>query len=233
MITIEKSGAKVEELIAEFRKEYGLKDWEFKYEIIKNPSSGLFGLLPRKNAMVRFYLPDIEERVASFLKELLIKMDISYKEIKTHKEGKSIYLEIISEEESGRLIGKNGKMLDAMQYLLNKVFEENSAIDHIYLDVDGYRQRQQAQFLRPFLSIFQKVRSEGKPYTLEPLNASERRIIHKYIEKQKDLSTITIGEGTKKRMVIFPAHQSASEALIHSRQQRQQGQHSPKKSNLR
>ena len=35
MITIEKSGAKVEELIAEFRKEYGLKDWEFKYEIIK------------------------------------------------------------------------------------------------------------------------------------------------------------------------------------------------------
>lgn len=40
---------------------------------------------------------------------------------------------------------------------------------------------------------------------------------------------LTIGEGTKKRMVIFPAHQSASEALIHSRQQRQQGQHNPKK----
>lgn len=90
-----------------------------------------------------------------------------------------------------------------MQYLLNKVFEENSAIDHIYLDVDGYRQRQQAQFLRPFLSIFQKVRSEGKPYTLEPLNASERRIIHKYIEKQKDLSTLTIGEGTKNGWLYF------------------------------
>lgn len=56
MITIEKSGAKVEELIAEFRKEYGLKDWEFKYEIIKNPSSGLFGLLPRKKCYGAFLL---------------------------------------------------------------------------------------------------------------------------------------------------------------------------------
>jgi predicted RNA-binding protein Jag len=55
MITIEKSGAKVEELIAEFRKEYGLKDWEFKYEIIKNPSSGLFGLLPKKMLWCVFY----------------------------------------------------------------------------------------------------------------------------------------------------------------------------------
>ncbi len=50
-----------------------------------------------------------------------------------------------------------------MQYLLNKVFEENSAIDHIYLDVDGYRQRQQAQFLRPFLSIFQKCVPKENP----------------------------------------------------------------------
>ncbi|MCB5245087.1 MAG: R3H domain-containing nucleic acid-binding protein [Candidatus Syntrophosphaera sp.] len=228
---IEKSGAKVEELITEFRKEYGLKDWEFKYEIIRKPPSGLLRLFSRNNAVVRFYLPDIDERVTSFLKELLFKMDINYKEIKNHKEGKYIYLEITSQAESGRLIGKNGKMLEALQYLLNKVFEGNSDVDQIYLDVDGYRQRQQDQFLRPFLPIFQKVRSEGKPYTLEPLNAAERRIIHKYIEKQKDLSTLTIGEGNKKRIVIFPAHQSASDALIHSRQQRQQGQRNHKKSN--
>lgn len=154
--------------------------------------------------MVRFYLPDIEERVASFLKELLIKMDISYKEIKTHKEGKSIYLEIIKRRRIRQTYRKKRK--DAgMQYLPNKVFEENSAIDHIYLDVDGYRQDNKAQF-RPFLSIFQKVRSEGKPYTLEPLNASERRIIHKY-RKTKDLSTLQLSVKELKRvMVIFPAH---------------------------
>ncbi len=40
------------------------------------------------------------------------------------------------------MIGKNGSMLDNLQYLLNRVFENDRQVERIYLDVDGYRERQ-------------------------------------------------------------------------------------------
>jgi len=58
-----------------------------------------------------------------------------------------------------------------------------------------------------------KVKITGKPITLEPLPAAERRIIHRYVEQEKGLRTLTIGEGEKKHIVVFSAAQNEKEAL--------------------
>ena len=56
----------------------------------------------------------------------------------------------------------------ALQYFVNRVFETND-IDRIYIDVDGYRERREAQFLG-IQPIMKKVREQAdpKPRTLEP-----------------------------------------------------------------
>lgn len=213
MTSIEKTGTSVEELIAAFRGEHRIKDWELKYKIVKKPSKGLFGLFGNKAAVVRFELPSLDERAASFLSQLLGKMGIPFDKVDAKTEGKTVYLEIKGSQDTGLLIGKNGYMLETLQYFVNRIYENERDLDRVYLDVDGYRERREAQFLRQFHPLIKKVREQGKPQTLDPMNATDRRVIHRHIERDRGLRTLTIGEGEMKRIVIFSAKQKESEAL--------------------
>jgi len=222
MTTIDKSGTCVEDIICAFREEYKIRDWELHYEILKKPSKGIFGLFAHKLALVRFQLPTLADRVSLFTQNLLAKMGISFDRITSSTEGKTLYLEIAGCKDTGFLIGKNGLMLETIQYLVNRAFEDERKLEKIYLDADGYRERREAQFIRPFIPQIDKIKIHGKPITLEPMSAAERRIIHRHVERDKALRTLTIGEGEMKRIVVFSAKQNEQEALSQSRQEKPQ-----------
>jgi len=217
MTTIDKSGTSVEDIIAAFRLEHQIRDWELKYEILKKPSNGIFGLFANKVALVRFQLPTIADRATMFTNHLLKKMGISFDSIDAKVEGKNLYLEIMGCKDTGFLIGKNGLMLETLQYLINRIFEDDRKLEKIYLDADGYRDRREAMFIRPFLPQIAKIKVHGKPITLDPMNAAERRIIHRHVERDRGLRTLTIGEGEFKRVVIFSSRQTEKDALSQSR----------------
>lgn len=216
MKTIDKSGTSVEEIISQFRSEYQIKDYELKYDVIKKPSRGFFGLFASHHALVRFQLPDLEDRASLFTENLLKKMGIGFSSITSKMEGKTLYLEIVGCKDPGFLIGKNGTMLETVQFLVNRVFEYDRKLDRIYIDADGYRERQEDMFFRRFQAQIAKIKSSGKPLTLDPMSPAERRIIHRHVEREKGLRTLTIGEGEKKRIVIFSAKQSEREVLSQS-----------------
>ncbi|MEN6445283.1 MAG: R3H domain-containing nucleic acid-binding protein [Candidatus Cloacimonas sp.] len=217
MTTIDKSGTSLEDIIRDFRKDYNIHDWELQYEILKKPSKGIFGLFAHKLAVVRFQLPTTQDRAKLFMQALLEKMGIKYASLNSKMEGKSIYLEINGSADSGFLIGKNGSMLDNLQYLINRIFETDRQVEKIYLDVDGYRERQADIFIKPYIPKILQVKLSGKSITLEPMTASQRRIIHRFVEKENGLRTLTIGEGEKKRIVIFSARQNEKDALSQSK----------------
>lgn len=227
MTTIDKSGESLEEIIRNFRTDYKIHDWELSYEILKKPSKGILGLFAHKLALVRFQLPSTFERAQLFLQTLLQKMSIHYSNINSRIEGKTLYLEINGSQDSGFLIGKGGSMLDNLQYLINRVFEDDSTLEKIYLDIDGYRVRQADNYLKPYLSSILSVKVSGKPITLEPMNSSERRIIHRFVEQEKNLRTLTIGEGEKKRIVVFSANQNEKDALSQSKTDSKKGRNNP------
>lgn len=220
MNTIEKTGTSVEELIAAFRNEHRIRDWELKYDVIKKPSSGFLGLFANKTAIVRFELPAIEERVTAFLDTLLKKMGIVFDSIEVKTEGKTVYLEIKGCKDSGFLIGKNGSMLETLQFFVNRIFEGERTLERVYLDANGYRERREASFIRQFLPIISSVKTEGTTQTLEPMNAADRRIIHRHIERDKGLRTLTVGEGEMKRIVIFSSKKNEKEVLSQTQKSR-------------
>ena len=217
MNTIDKSGTCIEDIICDFRNEYKIRDWELHYEILKKPSKGFLGLFASKIALVRFQLPSTSDRAKLFTETLLKKMGISVEKISSKMEGKTLYLEIIGCKDTGFLIGKNGQMLETIQFLVNRIFEDDRKLEKIYLDADGYRERREAQFIRPFLPQIAKIKVHGKPLTLDPMSASERRIIHRHVERDKALRTLTIGEGEMKRIVVFSAKQNEKDALSQSK----------------
>lgn len=218
MNTIDKSGLSVEDIIREFRLEHNIRDHELKYEIIKKPSKGIFGLFANKLALVRFQVPESSDRVRLFTETLLKKMGISYSNITSKMEGKTLYLTIEGIVETGFIIGKNGSMLETIQYLVNRVFEGDRKLERIYLDADGYRERRESQFLHKYLPQINKIKVHGKALTLEPMSPGERRIIHRHIERDKGLRTLTIGDGENKRIVIFSSKQKESEVLQQTKQ---------------
>lgn len=211
MNMIDRSGDSVEEIIRKFRSEHDISDHELKYEILKKPSKGFFGLFANKVALVRFHLPENQDRVRLFAETLLAKMGVSFGKIISKTEGKTLYLTFEGVVETGFVIGKNGSMLDTLQYMINRVFENDKTIDRIYIDADGYRARREAQFLNRYISEIKKVKVHNKSLTLEPMNPGERRIIHRHIEGDKGLRTLTVGEGENKRIVVFSSKQKESE----------------------
>jgi len=227
MTTIDKSGFSVEEIIRQFRSEYKIRDHELNYEILKRPSKGFFGLFANKIALVRFQVPENSDRIRLFLETLLDKMGVSFDTIVSKTEGKTLYLTIEGVVETGFIIGKNGSMLETLQYLVNRVFEDEKTLDRIYLDADGYRERRESQFLHKFLPQINKIKIHGKSLTLEPMSPGERRIIHRHIERDRGLRTLTIGEGENKRIVIFSSKKKESEVRNESLDEKTANQDKP------
>jgi spoIIIJ-associated protein len=213
MTTIDKTGTSIEELIQQFRAENNIRDWELKYDIIKKPSAGFLGMFSSKIAIVRFQLPDLQDRVALFTDKLLHQMGVGFEKIDCRLEGKTVYLEVVDCKDPGFFIGKNGSMVETIQFFINRVFENDRRIDRIYLDASGYRQRRESTFIRQFLPLFNKVKTSGKPLTMEPMTAADRRIVHRHIEGDNSLRTLTIGEGEMKRIVVFSSKQKESDVL--------------------
>lgn len=213
MTKIKRSGTSVEAVIAAFRDEYKVQDWELNYEVVKRPRAGFLGLFASKTAVVSFDLPEVEDRVKLYLQLLLQKMGVSFEKINARREGKIVHLDITGVSEPGFLIGKNGSMLDTLQYFINRVFDSDRRLSIIYLDSEDYREKKDQYFLRSFVSRIQETRQSGKPLTLDPMHSAQRRAIHQYVKKQKGLRTLTVGDGDKKRIIIFPTKLSEQEVL--------------------
>lgn len=211
MKTIDMHGKSVNEVISAFRKEYKIKDWELKYDVLKKPSNGFLGLFGKRQATVRFNLPSLEEKVKHFIEQLMIHMGIQCESIKIYTEQKTVYITIIKPSDAGFLIGKNGNMLEQLQYLVNRVFEDVPNLERIYVDTEDYRYRQDMNFLKPFITLINQVKATGKAVTLEPMQPGERRIIHQYVERDRTIKTMTTGEGDRKRIVIMPVNSAPAD----------------------
>jgi spoIIIJ-associated protein len=111
----------------------------------------------------------------------------------------------IEGDKSGLLIGRKGKTLDALQFLVNRIV--NKALDkrtRVVVDSENYRQRRRDSLTQMALRMGDKAKRIGKPVTTNPLNPRERRIIHLTLKEDGQLNTKSRGDGLLKKVVIFP-----------------------------
>ena len=152
---------------------------------------------------------EITKMVKDFTKGILAKMNITSGDVEVGHKEDIYYVTINNSKDAGFIIGKEAKLLDSFQHLLNQMINkaEKKKIQ-IIVDVDGYRDRRKKALLEKVDSIAKKVKETGRSYTFEPLQASNRKVVHQQIEKDKSLRTRTIGDGSRKRVVILPANKA-------------------------
>ena len=108
-------------------------------------------------------------------------------------------------DDLGPFIGRRGQTIDAVQHLAQRiVFREGPSPVRVVVDADGYRERR-AESLRADAeqAAVQALRS-GQSVELEPMGASERRIVHEYLRERGGVATHSEGDEPRRRLVVSP-----------------------------
>ena len=103
------------------------------------------------------------------------------------------------------LIGKHGRTLDALQFIIRKIVRKKTDTKvRISFDVEGYRDRRKASLTQMALRLGEKVKRSGKPATISPMNAYDRRIVHIALKDDTSVRTQSMGSGLFRKLVVLP-----------------------------
>lgn len=225
------TGKSIEEARKNAAAQLGADVEEIMIEVIENATSGFFGIITKPCKIAAWIEGEEEvveapkpvekkeekpkkkeraiaqdktegEKIAKeFLESTLSQMGIEASlEITQTDEALEI---VVSGENMGRVIGKRGETLDALQYLTSLVVnKDKEEYIRINLDSENYREKRTLALERLADKVAEKVLRNKRNLTLEPMNAFERRVIHSRLQGNEKLTTYSIGEEPSRRIVV-------------------------------
>lgn len=108
-------------------------------------------------------------------------------------------------EDVGPLIGRRGQTIDAIQHLAQRiVFKETPAPARVVIDADGYRERRSETLREEADDAADDAIRTGDAVEMEPMPASERRVVHEHLRERGDVSTHSEGEEPERFLVVSP-----------------------------
>ena len=142
-----------------------------------------------------------KNNVEEFLKKFISKLpeDTQYN---INVEENIIKIEI-SNKDLGYLIGYRGETLYALQNIISAIANKNTKNRvKVIFDIENYKEKRVKTLEDLAEKIARTVIKTGKPVTLEPMQAYERKIIHSKLQDNKKVETKSIGEEPRRRVVI-------------------------------
>lgn len=139
-----------------------------------------------------------------FLEDMLSFLGLNTDVYATHDDD-VIQLNIPSTRMNGFLIGQHGDNMRAMQFLVsNALKNQNYEYTRVNVDVAGYKQQRAARLEKTAEAWVKQVQKTGEPMELQPMNAADRRVVHK-LAADSGLTSESVGEGRDRRIVLKPA----------------------------
>ena len=222
MKSVETEGKTVEEAIQKASEELKAPREELTLEVLEKGTSGFLGFVGAKKARIRATLKEsispvpaeplpaqgeadklLGETAKKILEDLLKLLEVEAGVV-LHEEPERILLNIQGDG-SGLLIGRKGQTLDALEYLINKMVHRGAEDKkRIIVDTENYRNRREESLVRLAQRLGEKAKQLGRPVTISPMNAHDRRIIHLTLQEEKGLRTRSTGNGLYRKVVITP-----------------------------
>lgn len=116
-----------------------------------------------------------------------------------------IELNVPSTHMNGFLIGQRGDTMRALQFITSNALKNNGyQYNRVNVDVASYKKQRADRLIEAAADWVRRVKETGDPMPLQPMNAADRRIIHK-LASENDLLTESIGEGYNRHVVLKPA----------------------------
>jgi spoIIIJ-associated protein len=111
----------------------------------------------------------------------------------------------IEGEDLGILIGRRGQTMASLQHVVRLILShQNQMKIPIVIDVEGYKQRRCEGLRALARRLAEQVKARRMPFTMEPMPAFERRVIHVALADSPDVVTESTGVGESRKVVIRP-----------------------------
>jgi len=157
---------------------------------------------------------DRQRKALDFLTTIVREMEMECTvHLRRAREGNSvdeINLEIAGRD-AGRIIGKKGQVLSALQFVTHRVINR-PGLDrrHVSVDAEGYKSRRDDSLASMAKRLGKQAVEQGKIITFEPMNPRDRRVVHLALAGFEGVITRSDGEGDDRRVQIIPVRRAGT-----------------------
>jgi spoIIIJ-associated protein len=220
MKEVEKSAKTVEEAIQLALEELGTSREEIEVDVLSEGRSGILGvgaeearvIVRPKTAAEPAQPADITGTVKDILEAILSRMGVTASVehrpeaiVQESEREQAPIIFDIEGEELGLLIGRRGQTLACLQYVIRLIIAHQiEAPPLVVIDVNGYKQRRYQTLQTLAEHMAETVAASGEPFTMEPMPAYERRIIHIALVNHSQVTSESTGFGEARKVVIRP-----------------------------
>ena len=177
---------------------------------VTDSSDAAANLDPNKDNQALFSFPGDPAEMGRLVLQRIVDTITSDAKISAEKDEDRLLFNV-SGGNAGVLIGKRGQTLDAIQTIVNKVVNKhNQSRTRVLVDVEGYLQTRRENLEKMAVRLAEKSKKIGKPMTLGPMNAYDRRIVHLALQDFSAVQTRSRGEGPLRKLVILPKKRNAA-----------------------
>lgn len=147
------------------------------------------------------------EKITNFVKKVVESICIGEKvNVKVDEENLKIS---IYGNDLGIAIGKDGRNIEALEYVTNLIGRRKKLIDkNVIIDIKDYRKRNIEKIKKVAIKMAKKAIKEGRKIILKPMPSHERKIIHNVLSSLKEVQTRSKNEEPNRRVIIYPTDNS-------------------------
>ena len=198
MKSVEITASSYDEALAKALEELDLSLKQVEVTSVKES-----GIIRKKTTIVVVAKPSAEELAYGFVKGVIEKMGLNV-EVALNDNDEAIEL-ALSGEDTSKLIGYRGDVLDSLQYLALLVAGKNNPKGkRMVIDGENYREKRTVTLTKLAKRLAFKAAKSGESISLEPMNPFERRIIHSALADDKYVTTSSEGEEPNRFVTIIP-----------------------------
>lgn len=139
-----------------------------------------------------------------YLEDLLSFFGLNTDVHATNSDDEVIELQVPSTQLNGFLIGQHGETMHALQFLVSSALKSQGyKISRVNVDVAEYKLQRANRLAEKAVDWIKLVKESGEPMALQPMNAADRRIVHKLADEY-GLQTQSQGEGKARHIILQP-----------------------------
>lgn len=151
---------------------------------------------------------DIEASIQyakKYLEDILSFFGLNSDIYATTEDQEVIELHVPSTHLNGFLIGQRGDTMRALQFMVSNALKNNGyQLTRVNVDIADYKKARSERLATKVADWVARVQETGEPYSLKPMNAADRRVVHK-VASEAGLTTESVGEGRDRHVVLKPA----------------------------
>ena len=142
-------------------------------------------------------------KAKDLLEEILNEMHFEDIKVIGNLEDNIIKLDAkIDPKDTGIVIGKNGRTLDAIETVIRKIIKARSNKVKLNIDINNYKKRRDEKIIMLADKACKKVLKTRKSWNLKYMNSYERRLAHEQISKYDKLDSHSEGVEPKRFVVV-------------------------------